>query len=84
MRKQGAKGRRMISLLRPRTPVGRVLLAATAALWAAVLIVAWAPGPDAQSIDGATEAQPGPSAWLALATVVVVVVAGALHACRHR
>jgi hypothetical protein len=84
MHKESAMGRHMISLLRPCTPLGRMLLATAAALWATLLIVAWAPGPGPESTVDAAEAPPGPSAWLALATAGVLVVAGVLHVRRHR
>lgn len=84
MHKEGAMGTQPTSLLRPRTPIGHVLLAASAALWAALLIVAWAPEPETDGADPAAGASSGSSAWLALATVGVIVVAGALHVRRHR
>jgi hypothetical protein len=84
MHKESAMGRHMISLLRPCTALGRVLLAAAAALWATLLIVAWTPEPGPEGADNTGEAPPGPSAWLALATVGVVVLAGVLHVRRHR
>lgn len=77
-------GRHAISPLRPCTPLGRVLLSAAAALWATLLIVAWTPEPGPESAGNSAETPPGPSAWLALATAGVLVVAGVLHVRRHR
>lgn len=77
-------GKNLTSLLRPRTPLGRVLVAAAAALWASLLIVAWAPGSGPEAAQSEADAAPDSSAWLALATVGVIVVAGALHVRRHR